>query len=104
MKLEEPLEHEQFAKRIAGCYAILTDSGGIQEEASFLGKRIFCCRKITERTELIDDYITYTPTPESLKLLFKPKTDLLKCSNIYGEGKAHLKINFFLKNTLYPVV
>jgi len=104
VKVIKPLSHIEMCNILAECNCVISDSGGIQEEASFLGKRIFCCRKITERTELIDDYITYTPTPESLKLLFKPQMELLKCSNIYGEGEAHLKINLFLRNTLYPVV
>ena len=35
-------------------YLILTDSGGIQEEATCLGKRIIICRDTTERPEVVD--------------------------------------------------
>jgi UDP-N-acetylglucosamine 2-epimerase (non-hydrolysing) len=93
----DPLPHEEMCKLLAECNCIISDSGGIQEEASFLGKRVFCCRKITERTELIDDYIIYTPTPEILKSMFKPQLELLPSSKIYGNGEAYLKINTFLK-------
>lgn len=95
-----PLSHIEMCKLLAECNCIISDSGGIQEEASFLGKRVFCCRKVTERSELIDNYIVYTPTPESLKTLFTPQTELLPLSTIYGEGKAHLKINSYITNIL----
>lgn len=96
----DPLPHAEMCKLLAECNCIISDSGGIQEEASFLGKRVFCCRKITERTELIDDYITYTPTPESLRTLFSPQITRLPTSVVYGDGKAYLKINTYLKSIL----
>jgi UDP-N-acetylglucosamine 2-epimerase (non-hydrolysing) len=98
VKVINPLPHNELCKLLEECNCIISDSGGIQEEASFLGKRIYCCRKITERTELIDDYIIYTPTPEILKSMFKPQLELLPSSKIYGNGEAYLKINTFLKD------
>lgn len=91
-----PLPHIDMCKLLEGCNCIISDSGGIQEEASFLGKRVFCCRKITERTELINTYITYTPTPESLRTLFCPQTELLPISTVYGDGQSYLKINRYI--------
>jgi UDP-N-acetylglucosamine 2-epimerase (non-hydrolysing) len=96
----DPLPHEEMCKLLAECNCIISDSGGIQEEASFLGKHVFCCRTITERTELIDDYLTYTPTPNALQLTFSPQTVLLPRSTVYGKGDAYLKINDYLKNIL----
>jgi UDP-N-acetylglucosamine 2-epimerase (non-hydrolysing) len=93
-----PLPHIEMCKLLAECNCIISDSGGIQEEASFLGKRVFCCRKVTERSELINDYIVYTPTPEFLLSLFIPQTSLLPSSTIYGKGHAYLKINSYLNN------
>jgi len=100
VRVIEPLPHKEMCTLLADCNCIISDSGGIQEEASFLGKRVFCCRKVTERTELVDDYITYTSTPEELKSLFTPQTALLPRSRVYGDGNAHLKINAILTNRL----
>lgn len=100
VKVIEPLPHYEMCKLLAECNCIISDSGGIQEEASFLGKRVFCCRKITERIELIHDYITYTPTPNELKTLFLPQTHLLPKSSVYGDGYAYLKINSILNEII----
>ena len=100
VKVIDPVPHDVMCKLLAECNCIISDSGGIQEEASFLGKRVFCCRKITERIELINDYLTYTPTPEELCSAFLPQTTLLPTSTVYGDGKAYLKINTYLKNIL----
>ena len=44
-----PFHHEDFVVLLANCRYIITDSGGIQEEASFLNKRAIVCREHTER-------------------------------------------------------
>ena len=51
--LIEPLEYEPFANLIAKSYLVLTDSGGIQEEAPALGKPVLVLRRETERPEAI---------------------------------------------------
>jgi UDP-N-acetylglucosamine 2-epimerase (non-hydrolysing) len=51
--LLEPLRYEQFAHLMAQAYLILTDSGGIQEEAPVLGKPTLVMRETTERPEAI---------------------------------------------------
>jgi UDP-N-acetylglucosamine 2-epimerase len=51
--LIEPLRYEQFVHLMARAYLILTDSGGIQEEAPFLGKPTLVMRETTERPEAI---------------------------------------------------
>ena len=99
----EPLAHIDMCKLIADCNCIISDSGGIQEEASYFGKMVFCCRKITERTELVDKYITYTPSPDILLDKFTLQENLLPMSKIYGEGKAYLKINSFLQHRLCQI-
>ena len=50
----QPLGYIEFLKRISGSSFILTDSGGIQEEAAFLGKRCFTMRRNTERPSTIE--------------------------------------------------
>jgi UDP-N-acetylglucosamine 2-epimerase len=52
--LLEPLRYEQFAHLMARAYLILTDSGGIQEEAPVLGKPTLVMRETTERPEAIE--------------------------------------------------
>lgn len=51
--LIEPLEYEPFANLMARTYLIMTDSGGIQEEAPSLGKPVLVLRDTTERPEAV---------------------------------------------------
>jgi UDP-N-acetylglucosamine 2-epimerase (non-hydrolysing) len=52
--LIEPLEYEPFLYLLKHCYLVLTDSGGIQEEAPSLGKPVLVMRDTTERPEAVD--------------------------------------------------
>lgn len=52
--LIEPLEYVDFANLMAKCYLIMTDSGGIQEEAPALGKPVIVLRTETERPEAVE--------------------------------------------------
>ena len=52
--LTEPLDYEQLVGAILRCYLLLTDSGGLQEEAPSLGKPVLVLRETTERPEAID--------------------------------------------------
>ena len=101
IKLIEPLEVIDFHNFIAKSHIILTDSGGIQEEAPSLGKPVLVLRDTTERPEGIDagtlklvgtdeDKI-YTET----KKLLTDKTEyekMSKASNPYGDGHASQRI------------
>ena len=49
-----PLKYDSFMYLISKCYLVLTDSGGIQEEAPSLGKPVLVMREITERPEGVD--------------------------------------------------
>lgn len=51
--LTEPLDYAQLVGAIARCYLLLTDSGGLQEEAPALGKPVLVLRETTERPEAI---------------------------------------------------
>ena len=101
IKLIDPLEVIDFHNFIAKSYLILTDSGGIQEEAPSLGKPVLVLRDTTERPEGIaagtlklagtDEENIYNLTKELL-------TDnneynrMSKASNPYGDGKASKRI------------
>ena len=51
--LTEPLDYAELVGAIQGCYLLLTDSGGLQEEAPSLGKPVLVLRETTERPEAI---------------------------------------------------
>lgn len=97
----EPLDVLEFHNFLARSYLILTDSGGIQEEASSLGKPVLVMRDTTERPEGIkagtlklvgtSEEVIYS---EFTKLL-KDKTAydaMSKASNPYGDGHACKRI------------
>ncbi len=54
VRLIEPLSYEPFVRLMAEAHLVLTDSGGVQEEASVLGKPVLVMREVTERPELIE--------------------------------------------------
>ncbi|MER6674306.1 non-hydrolyzing UDP-N-acetylglucosamine 2-epimerase [Streptomyces sp. NPDC000983] len=54
ISLVEPLDYLDFAATLAGCDLVLTDSGGIQEEAPSLGKPALVLRTTTERPEAVE--------------------------------------------------
>jgi len=54
VRLVAPLEYAAFVRAMAECTLILTDSGGIQEEAPSLGKPVLVLREVTERPEAVE--------------------------------------------------
>lgn len=101
IKIIEPLDVIDFHNFMAKSYMILTDSGGIQEEAPSLGKPVLVMRNTTERPEGIgagtlklvgtDEEVIY----DNFKLLIENQEEYLKmsrASNPYGDGHACEKI------------
>ena len=99
--LIEPLDYAPFVHLMARCSLILTDSGGIQEEAPSLGKPVLVLRNVTERPEGVlagtlcmvgsnIDKIVQT----TLHLLTDDQAyaAMARASNPYGDGKASLRI------------
>ena len=97
----EPLEVLDFHNFLARSYLILTDSGGIQEEAPSLGKPVLVMRDTTERPEGIkagtlklvgtDEQVIY----DNFKLLLEDRDAydaMAKASNPYGDGFASKRI------------
>lgn len=101
VKLIEPLEVFDFHNFQNKSYIILTDSGGIQEEAPSLGKPVLVLRDTTERPEGIkagtlklvgtDEMTIYKETKKLLTDL-KEYEKMSKASNPYGDGHASEKI------------
>jgi len=86
----DPLPYEQFIYRVSRCALIISDSGGIQEEASFLGKNVIVCRQITERPESVGISSFLCRSPEELFSIFELtiKNHPPEKSNLYGNGNA----------------
>lgn len=110
--LIEPLDVLDFHNFAAKSYIILTDSGGIQEEAPSLGKPVLVLRDTTERPEGIeagtlklvgtDEETIFQSAKELLENEFEYEK-MAKASNPYGDGKASERIveqllNYFNKN------
>ena len=101
VKLIEPLEVIDFHNFINRSYLILTDSGGIQEEAPSLGKPVLVLRDTTERPEGIkagtlklagtNEQTIYTLTKELLTNA-EIYEKMSNASNPYGDGKASKRI------------
>ena len=101
IKLIEPLDVIDFHNFLARCYLILTDSGGIQEEAPSLGKPVLVMRDTTERPEgVAAGTLKLVGTNENtiyaeFKRLLVDKdayNSMSNASNPYGDGTASIKI------------
>jgi UDP-N-acetylglucosamine 2-epimerase (non-hydrolysing) len=90
----DPLEYEDLINLLAKCKLVITDSGGIQEESSFLKKRSIVCRKITERVEGIPEFHFLASAPNELSSVFDLLVDRYEVNDPcpYGDGKASEKI------------
>jgi UDP-N-acetylglucosamine 2-epimerase (non-hydrolysing) len=89
-----PLEHTDLIKYMSKCKLLITDSGGLQEESSFLKKKSIVCRKTTERVEGIDTFSFLCKSPSDLENLFKNLLTNYKINDIcpYGDGYSSEKI------------
>jgi UDP-N-acetylglucosamine 2-epimerase (non-hydrolysing) len=69
--LREPLPYPDFLRALAGAKLVVTDSGGVQEEAAFLGKRTLLARAETERADGIAEGLVHLAgrDPGHLRLL-----------------------------------
>lgn len=97
----EPLDNRRFANLQEKSYLIVTDSGGIQEEAPSLGKPILVARRETERPEGIEAGtakllgINKDKVFKEIDLLINDREEYEKMANAvnpYGDGKAAEKI------------
>jgi UDP-N-acetylglucosamine 2-epimerase (non-hydrolysing) len=101
IKLIEPLEYEPFVYLMDKSYFIISDSGGIQEEAPSLGKPILVTRNTTERPEAITAGAAMLVGTNKQKIvaeaemLLNEYSSYIKMSNVknpFGDGSACKKI------------
>jgi len=104
--LIEPLQYENFIYMMSRAYFIITDSGGVQEEAPSLGKPVLVMRDTTERPEAIEaGTVKLVGTNantiiDEAQILLDDKAAYEKMSrahNPYGDGKACERIVAFIK-------
>lgn len=107
--LIEPLQYETFLYLMHQSYFIITDSGGVQEEAPSLGKPVLVMRDTTERPEAVEAGTvklvgtdTATIIAEAQKLLDSDEDyqAMSKAHNPYGDGTACPQIIQFLSKEL----
>jgi len=105
--LINPLQYESFIYLMNLSYFIITDSGGVQEEAPSIGKPVLVMRNTTERPEAIEagtvKLVGTNPTKiiEEAQLLLDNSNEykiMSQAHNPYGDGKASARIVDFLKS------
>ena len=105
--LIEPQEYLPFVWLMNHAWLILTDSGGIQEEAPSLGKPVLVMRETTERPEAIDAGTVRLVGTDSQRIvdevtrLLRDEDEYQRMSrahNPYGDGRACERILSALKN------
>ena len=107
--LIEPLEYEDFVYLLKQSYLVLTDSGGIQEEAPSLGKPVLVMRDVTERPEAVEAGTVKlvgalkTNIISSIHLLLNDEalyTKMSQAHNPYGDGKACDRIVEYIRESV----
>ncbi len=104
--IPQPLDYAPFANLMARTYLVLTDSGGIQEEAPALGKPVLVLRRETERPEAVeagtvkiagvDETAIYNLAKELLENE-EEYNRMARAVNPYGDGKAAERITAVIK-------
>jgi|UniRef100_A0A7C3WQK8 UDP-N-acetylglucosamine 2-epimerase (non-hydrolysing) len=109
LSLLPPLEYAPFVFLLSRCYLVLTDSGGVQEEAPALGKPVLVMREVTERPEGVWAG-TAKPVGTDRKQIYQAVTELLENSahyqamaqvrSPYGDGRAAERIARILQEVI----
>ena len=105
-----PLDYDPFVYLLKNSYLVLTDSGGIQEEAPSLGKPVLVMRDITERPEALKAG-TVKLVGANKSMIISSVNELLtdhnsyrimsEAHNPYGDGKACIRIVKNIKDLLH---
>ena len=99
--LVEPLDYKALVAAMAGCTLVLTDSGGLQEEAPTLGKPVLVLRETTERPEAVEAgtaRLIGTSASAILREVSRLLTDpgaynaMTRAVNPFGDGHASQRI------------
>lgn len=105
----EPLDYADFTYLLEKCYLVLSDSGGVQEEAPSLGKPVLVLREVTERPEGVAAGLNFLVGTDTKRIVDMASKFLLDSAlytytaqkkNPYGDGHAAERINHLLKQFL----
>ncbi|MBW7952227.1 MAG: UDP-N-acetylglucosamine 2-epimerase (non-hydrolyzing) [Chitinophagaceae bacterium] len=109
IKLIQPLNYESFIWLMNKSYLIITDSGGVQEEAPSLGKPVLVMRDVTERPEAVDAGTVLLVGTDTQKIITETEqllhddnayTLMSNKHNPYGDGLACDRIISILKEEI----
>jgi UDP-N-acetylglucosamine 2-epimerase (non-hydrolysing) len=109
--LIEPLDYAHLIWLLNKCTLVITDSGGIQEEAPALGKPVLVMREVTERMEGVEagtaklvgtDYHTIVSECQMLLSNSERYDEMAKAVNPYGDGTTSRQVLAVLKEVLAP--
>lgn len=101
ISLVKPLDYRSFIYLMKRCWLILTDSGGLQEEAPSLGKPVLILRDVTERQESLDTGVAKLVGVEAENIVKETSillenidiyNQMARVKNPYGDGNAALRI------------
>jgi UDP-N-acetylglucosamine 2-epimerase (non-hydrolysing) len=104
--LIEPLDYEPFVYLLKHCHLVLTDSGGIQEEAPSLGKPVLVMRQVTERPEAVQAGTVALVGADRARIVEgvarllqdeEHHHKMARAHNPYGDGKACERIAELLR-------
>lgn len=104
--LIDPLGYEAFVYLMSKSYVVLTDSGGVQEEAPSLGKPVLVMRNTTERSEAVDAGTVKLVGTDRQKIVSETQrllddqeafNEMARAHNPYGDGQASTRIVNYLK-------
>jgi UDP-N-acetylglucosamine 2-epimerase (non-hydrolysing) len=111
IRLSDPLDYAAFVQAMAAATFILTDSGGVQEEAPSLGKPVLVLRDSTERPEAMEAGAAKLVGMDPLRIvaevtrLMTDSAELNRMAQVvnpYGDGKAAGRILDVLSSTPVP--
>lgn len=108
VELTKPLDYFDFVAAMQSAYLILTDSGGVQEEAPALSKPVLVLRKTTERPEPVAEGVATLVGTETAEIFqqvdrllrdVKYYQSMAKVCMPYGDGTAGVKLVQLLRNS-----
>jgi UDP-N-acetylglucosamine 2-epimerase (non-hydrolysing) len=101
LELHDPFDYAELVRRLRRCRFVLTDSGGIQEEAPAFGKPVLVLRETTERPEGIEAGVARLVGTERRRIVLEARRLLTseesyramaRAVNPYGDGRSALRI------------
>jgi UDP-N-acetylglucosamine 2-epimerase (non-hydrolysing) len=110
IEIREPAGYVEFVALMEASWLVLTDSGGVQEEAPTLGTPTLVLRETTERPEAIDEGVarlvgtdTYTIVSAAIELLdVRAHASMARVVSPFGDGRAAERIGNTLERAHFP--